>query len=242
MELFRQCDADNLWGRISSCKQAVLFRRGDVVKMRDNYYLALGHVQFTMLLLWRLEMVSVGKTNYNAFLLPGEDGANDEYIMKETTDLTKFEIVPATPVCPLHYLLACKNVTPEKLGVVMLQVDKPTSVLKHAAKHCFYDLAMAQLVTICKEERIAHADHPTLVGILTEMINHFLKTKDGPPSDETINEILALRSMEQEDLLTDVMPEDIAEIMCDDSDLASFKDLQVNAMHALPSFALLICK
>ena len=69
MELFRQCDADNLWSQISSCKQAVLFRAGDVVKTAGQYYLALGHIQFTMLLVWARERVDVGKTNHSAFLL-----------------------------------------------------------------------------------------------------------------------------------------------------------------------------
>ena len=182
MELFRQCDADNLWAIISMCKQSVLFRQGDVVRTSGKYYLSLGHVQFTMVLCWSVESVKIGKTKHNVFALTGAECDNDRFTMVQTTDLSKSEMVPTTPVRPLHYLLACRKTTPDRLGVVLLQIGTPLSFLKHAAKHCFFELDRGQLVTLCKQERIdEHTEAPTLAALLTLMIKRFLKSPDGTP-------------------------------------------------------------
>ena len=156
MDFFRLCDAEKVWNEISLCKQAVLFRPGDVCKTKNQYYLILGHVQWTMVLMWLVERESIGKTNNNAFTLDKPGGGNNEYTMFNAIDLSKFEMVPTTPLCPLHFPLACRNHNPERLGIVLLQLGPPLGVLKHAAKPCCFDLDRTQLLTICKQERIEH--------------------------------------------------------------------------------------
>ena len=92
-------------------------------------------------------------------------------------------------------------------------------------------------MALCRQERIdGHTEAPTLAALLTLMIKRFLQSPDGtPPSDEVVDEILALRCMEREDLLTEVLTEDVAELMCDDTDLATIKDSHVSAAPKLPS-------
>ena len=51
-----------------------------------------------------------------------------------------------------------------------------------------------------------------------------------------VDEILALRCMEQENPLSDVLTEEVAELMCDSSDFATIKDIHASA--ALKLFAL----
>ena len=60
----------------------------------------------------------MGKTNNNAFTLAQPEGGNNEYTMVNAIDLSKFEIVLTTPVCPLHFLLACTNHSLDRLGIV----------------------------------------------------------------------------------------------------------------------------
>ena len=83
---------------------------------------------------------------------------------------------------------------------------------------------MPQLKTISKEERIDISHCATIVPMLVAMIKEILKTNDGPPSDDTVADILALRCMEPCDDLTDVLNEDIAELMLDSADLETVKD------------------
>ena len=224
LDLFRQCDKNDSWGAISKCSQAVLFRRLDIIRVDGKVFMVLGHIQYTMLLLWSVLQVPIGRTNHNAYILHGEGIDNNSVIMEHVTDLKRFEIIPTVPICPLHLWLACRKQVPCRVGVVLLQTGPATTVLKHAARHCFFQLHMPQLKTISKEERIDISHCATIVPMLVAMIKEILKTKDGPPSDDTVADILALRCMEPCDDLTDVLNEDIAELMLDSADLETVKD------------------
>ena len=60
------------------------------------------------------------------------------------------------------------------------------------------------------------------------MIKHYSKNSDGSvPNDEVIDEILALRCLEQEDPFNDILTEDIAELMCDSTDPETIKEQNV---------------
>ena len=60
------------------------------------------------------------------------------------------------------------------------------------------------------------------------MIKHYLKNSDGSvPNDVVIDEILALRCLDQEDPFNDILTKDIAELMCDSTDLETIKEQNV---------------
>ena len=222
LDLFRQCDKNDSWGSISKCSQAVLFRRLDIIRVDGKVFMVLGHIQYTMLLLWSVLQVPIGRTNHNAYILHGEGIDNNSVIMENVTDLKRFEIIPTVPICPLHLWLACRKQVPCRVGVVMLQTGPPTTVLKHAARHCF-SVACASAENHQQGEENRHLPVCNLLSLFA-MIKEILKTKDGPPSDDTVADILALRCMEPCDDLTDVLNEDIAELMLDSADLETVKD------------------
>ena len=167
-----------------------------------------------MLLVWQLTRVQLGSSNYAYFVLSPDvvasGGMNSKHILLDTLTLEQYQIVPAVAVAPIHFWLACKRKTQDRMGIVLLQTGPPTAVMKAAASACFHDLSLTKLKTICAEEGIALDGVPSEASALSARIKTFL----GPISDDDVLAILALRGVEPDNPM-DILPADVAEEMLD---------------------------
>ena len=107
-----------------------------------SVFIVLGSLASKVLLVWRVESVDVPATNHQVFLLGGGRVFNDSPTALVVTDLTDFNIVPASPISPIHYLLALKRKLPARMGVVLLQHAAAVPVLLYAAQNAFFSLGL----------------------------------------------------------------------------------------------------
>ena len=218
------------WDNASRCWHAELFRPLTVIRYsveqthepHFGYYVVLGCLCHMVVMAWRVQPIDVNQTNHQVFLLAGCN-MNHHPSMLVPINLAEFEVIPANPVSPIHYWVACNKKVPTKLGVVLLQYAAPRSVLYHCAMNCFFSLGLPQLKTIASELAV---DTPciTIAPTLTALIRKILTDHDGkPPSDSTIHGILALRSIEDSDDILEICDEDLLLDILEKEDVQAFK-------------------
>ena len=225
LALLRHCDFNDQWQNIARCWQCVLFARGEVIhhKISKAYYIVLGDIQATMLLVWMLLRVPLGATNHAYYVIArgcgGGEDFNAKHILLDALNLADFQVVPCVTVSPVHFWLALKKKAARHMGIVLLQNGPLENVMKYAARQCFHKLSLEQVKNICAEERIHLEGVPTLASTLTALIKHFL----APKSDDEVLGILALRAVEPDNPM-EVLTEDVAEEMLDSMDLQTLAE------------------
>ena len=225
LALFRHCDKTDSWDNISRAWQTTLFCKGMLIYKKSvmKYAVVLGDVQSTMLLVWEVSRVQLGKTNNACYVLARDKGSidhlNKAHIIWDALELQDYVVVPAVPVSPIHFWVAMKKKASQQLGIVMLQTGAPTTVMKYAAQHCFHQLDLGPCNTICAEHGVSVDGPPSLPRTLTALIRKFLD----PISDDEILAILALRSVEPENPM-EILTDEACEQMLDSTDLQTLAE------------------
>ena len=226
-ELLRHGDKHDSWHELSKCWQCALLPTRTIIysKIGGCYYIVLGPLCYQMLVVWQVEPFEVRNTGYMVFLLGHGRVMNTTPTLLPILTLDDFTVIPTSPVGPLHYFLTLKRKFPRhKMGVLILQHDKPAAVMLHAARNGFFDMQLPQLKTIANEYGI---DTPCLELplTLTAVVKHMVKLHT--KTDITVSElhsILALRSLEECSEIPTICDEDMLIEILDKEDLQAFQE------------------
>ena len=227
MALLRHANDADAWTTVNKCWQCERLQLRTVIFHipTKKYFIVLGPLCYQVALVWAVGDVAVGKTNHRAFLLGNGKVLNSRPTMLPILDIEEYEIVPSTPVCPLHYFLALNKRFPKhRMGVVLLQHDDSCAVLLYAARNAFFTMQLPQLKIIVNEHDI---DTPavTLCATLTAVIRHmwkkYLKVEI---SDQELLTILALRHLEEDSDIPKVCDDDLLVTLLEKEDIAAFQE------------------
>ena len=215
--LLRQLDENDEWSLASKCWQSDLFPAKTVIWEKNSckYYLVLGSISHTLLVLWQIEVQNLhGKPKWKLFIVGGGEVVNRRPVLIAPLDLTTFEIVPTMVVSPTHYHLLTQRKFSKRVGVMMVQTCDHEPVLYYGACRAFHQLTLSQLKTIASEQGI-DCEGVTLPLCLQQVCRGVIEKHRSTPehpavvSDQEMHAILALRFSEQVDMFTDIADEDL---------------------------------
>ena len=196
---------------------------------KGKFVLVLGSVENKIVLGWLVESVHIGRTNHRAFLIGGGKVKNVKPFIFTLFNIDDVDVIPTTPVSPLHYFLALKRKLPEnmRIGVVLLQFGHPVPVLLAAARSAFYNLDLPQCKILNSEHKIG-AECVSLPRTIGALVTFFIKKYTGKePSQQELRSILSLLCSDDQDMCYDVADEGMLLQCLDAEDVNTFQDHSV---------------
>ena len=229
--LLRDLMKTNRWDIANKTWQAMLLQPRSVVRLKggpfqgelaNTYHVVVGILAFKIVVLWQVMPEDIPKSKLKVFRLGAGDVANVRPTLMTCMDLDEFEVVPSTPVRPLHYWLARKKKIPIRLGVVLRQHGPHVPVLLHEARNAFWDLDLPQLKKLVAEFGIMVVGI-SLPATLSACVSFFIKKfTNKEVTVQELHDILSLRCSDG-DVMADVADEDMLLECLDHEDVKSFQ-------------------
>ena len=204
LNLVNKSDA---WEYIGRAWFAILFNMGSIIKHKKgkDYFLVLGDVGHVMVLAWKVERKSVGRSNFGCWLLGAGTVVNTTLNWINPLEVADYHVYPASPISPVHFFLACKKLSAD-IGVVFLGNGPPVTIMVHAANNCFFKMSLPMIKKISTFEKVEQPD-PDLPSHLRNLIKKVLPGI----SEDRLKEILAMRSVVLPDPLEELLPPELVE-------------------------------